>query len=191
MRNWEKEHHRSQPQMVRSRETGNKGAIGHPTMDDGVYAKNFRATPTNAAPAASTPKPSNDAMCAAPVLEDPPEEVLPEDPDPDPDPVAPAEPSVGDAPPPLMVVVPLMSGQMSIHTYAKSNVRRTLLKRGLRVVGLDVWLSLISGNTHWNDILESSFQLAIELHGLRHSKVVQFMSEHDGTHLQLMSVTHP
>jgi hypothetical protein len=27
-----------------------------------------------------------------------------------------------------MVVVPLMSAQVSIHTYAKRNVRRTLLK---------------------------------------------------------------
>jgi len=64
----------------------------------------------NVTPAASIPKPSDDALWEAPLEPElaPLEEV---DPDEDPDPVAPAEPPVGDATPPVIVVVPLMSAQ--------------------------------------------------------------------------------
>jgi hypothetical protein len=102
------------------------GPVTIPTMGDRVYAKSFRATPTNVAPATSIPRPSNDALWAAPVE---PEEVVPPE-DADPVPVAPAAPFVGDATLPLTVVVPLMSGQVSIHTYERSNVCHTLFKWG-------------------------------------------------------------
>jgi hypothetical protein len=76
------------------------------------------AKPTNAAPAASIPKPSDEALLAVPVELDPelvPEEELPEElPEDEPDPVELEDPSVGSGTPLEIVVVPLMSVQVLI-----------------------------------------------------------------------------
>lgn len=69
--------------------------------------------PTNAAPAASIPKPSDEALLAVPVELDP--ELVPEElPEDEPDPVELEEPSVGSGTPLEIVVVPLMSVQVLI-----------------------------------------------------------------------------
>lgn len=73
--------------------------------------------PTNAAPAASIPKPSDEALLAVPVELDPelvPEELPEELPEDEPDPVELEEPSVGSGTPLEIVVVPLMSVQVLI-----------------------------------------------------------------------------
>src|SRR6267154_2162562 len=79
-----------------------------------IYAKSFSAKPTNVAPAASIPKPSNEAFAA--LVEPEPVEEFPEV---VPDPVELEDPLVGDVTPPLRVVVPLMSGQVSIYIYVR------------------------------------------------------------------------
>jgi hypothetical protein len=98
----------------RNQRQENKGAKGPAIGGQGSYAKSFIAKPTNVAPAASIPKPSDDALFAAPVELAPeplPEEELPED---VPDPVELEGPSVGSGVPLEIDVVPLMSGQVLI-----------------------------------------------------------------------------
>lgn len=102
----------------------------------------------------------------------------------------PLEP-VGDAaPPPLSVVVPAMSREERVSGVATWQEReRTLCKVGLRVVGLDVGLGNVCGDTHGNEVLEGGLELVVKLDRLGHGKVVELVGKHDGTTLSGVSDT--
>lgn len=55
-----------------------------------------------------------------------------------------------------------------------------MLKVGERVVGLDIGMGLVDGDTHGDEVLEGGLELGVKLDSLGHGKVVELVGEHDG-----------